>query len=279
MFVDVKTAMHALRDHSVKVIHVEMVNPVSGATTTTPKGFIPGAVTIDLDKEGSDHSFAAPHRRLTTTAFAKLLGKLGITSKDTVYVYDNFGIFCAPRLWFMLKMLGHQNAFVIDGGLPAYIGEGHTVEDTNANDQCEPTVYESAPSPELTLFVDADEVVTAINNQQQILDARAAGRFLGRVKEPRAGVRSGHMPGAINLPYTNLLENGRLADSSVLKQVFDEAGVDLSQTIITSCGSGITACVIGMAALQLGAQNVKIYDGSWTEWGSNLEYPVEVESA
>ena len=275
MFISAQTLIENHQKPGVKVLHVEMINPVSGAVSSTPDGYIPGALNIDLDKEGSDHHYDAPHRRLSPRDLSELLGTLGILPSDTIYLYDDFGLFCAPRLWFMLKALNHERVFVLDGGFPAYVQANGQIAPQTNNHRVSQTQY--TYTTQTRLFVDAEDVEERLANHYQVIDARSTARFKGKVREPRPGVRSGHMPGSLNLPYTALLKEGKLQSDTELLRAFKHAGVDLQLPITTSCGSGITACIVGMAALKLGASMVTIYDGSWAEWGADTRYAVEVD--
>lgn len=261
--------------NNVQVILVSMSNPVSGEKDTASDGYIPGAVKIDLDAEGSDHSGDLPHTLLSAQAMATLLGGLGISASTTLLLYDNYGLFCAPRLWWMLKALGHQRVCVLNGGMPAWKAKGLPVSQSlKSLESIEPVQY--LAQPQADWFCNSDGVVNALDNPDvTILDARSRPRFNGEVAEPRAGLRSGHMPGAVNVPFTELLTaNKSLASSDTLKSYFSNANIGLEQRLLCSCGSGVTACIVGMAALECGAQQVTVYDGSWAEWGAGNTFPV-----
>ena len=256
------------------VLFASMTNPVSGQADDPADGFIPGAVKFDLDGEGSDHTSSLPHTLPEQAVLSALFGKLGITTDKPVLIYDNSGMFCAPRVWWMLTAMGHSNAAVLNGGLPAWKAAGHDV----VSQPAEPASKEFTGTAGDDWFCNTDKVLTAIEEPSvTIWDARSRPRFEGSAPEPRAGLRSGHMPGAVNVPFTELLDNGTtLKSPAALKNYFTEHGIDLTKPIICSCGSGVTACVIGLAALEAGAEQVTVYDGSWSEWGGNSSLPVEV---
>ena len=256
------------------VLFASMTNPVSGQADDPADGFIPGAVKFDLDGEGSDHTSSLPHTLPEQAVLSALFGKLGITTDKPVLIYDNSGMFCAPRVWWMLTAMGHSNAAVLNGGLPAWKAAGHDV----VSQPAEPASKEFTGTAGDDWFCNTDKVLTAIEEPSvTIWDARSRPRFEGSAPEPRAGLRSGHMPGAVNVPFTELLDNGTtLKSPAALKNYFTEHGIDLTKPIICSCGSGVTACVIGLAALEAGAEQVTVYDGSWSEWGGNPSLPVEV---
>ena len=256
------------------VLFASMTNPVSGQADDPADGYIPGAIKFDLDGEGSDHASSLPHTLPDPASLSALFGKLDITTDKPVLIYDNSGMFCAPRVWWMLTAMGHKNAAVLNGGLPAWKTAGHDV----VSQPAKPVPQEFTGTAGDDWFCNTDKVLTAIEEPSvTIWDARSRPRFEGSAPEPRAGLRSGHMPGAVNVPFTELLDNGTtLKSPAALKNYFTEHGIDLTKPIICSCGSGVTACVIGLAALEAGAEQVTVYDGSWSEWGGNPSLPVEV---
>ncbi|MDC8831115.1 sulfurtransferase [Alteromonas gilva] len=258
---------------SYVVLFASMTNPVSGKADDPNDGFLPGAVKFDLDGEGSDHTSPLPHTLPAPDKLAAQLGRLGIENTSHVLIYDNLGMFCAPRVWWMLKSLGHKNVKVLNGGLPAWKAAGYPVSSSLTSRS--PATYQPVVEP--TWFCNSDKVLKASESASPlILDARSAGRFNGTAPEPREGLRSGHMPGAYSVPFGDLLDVGlALKPADKLKAFFNARNIDLSQPIICSCGSGVTACVVGIAALEAGATNVTVYDGSWSEWGGNHHLPVE----
>ncbi len=258
-----------------QVILVSMSNPVSGEKDTAKDGYLPDAIRIDLDAEGSDHSGEFPHTLLSPQAFATLLGSLGVSESTPLLLYDNYGLFCAPRLWWMLKSIGHQNVVVLNGGLPAWQAKGYPLSPAlKPADNNIPIEY--CPTPEENWFCDAAGIMNVLDQPEStILDARSRPRFNSQVAEPRPGLRSGHMPGAVNVPFTELLTDSILLSSpDTLKSYFEHHHIDLTNPLFCYCGSGVTACIVGMAALESGASRVTVYDGSWSEWGSSNTFPV-----
>jgi thiosulfate/3-mercaptopyruvate sulfurtransferase len=232
-------------------------------------GHIPGAVFYDLDAL-SDHSTDLPHMLTAPESFARDIGALGVGDGDMVVAYDGAGIFSAARLWWMLKAMGHDKAAVLDGGLPKWNAEGRPLE--TGISRAEPAHFTARPRREQVRSFDQ---VKAAMGQSQILDARSASRFTGEEKEPRAGLRSGHIPGSVNVHYRSLLHpDGTMKTSEDLRRLFAEKGVDLRAPIITSCGSGVSAAIIMLALAQLNAPDTSLYDGSWTEWGGRADAPV-----
>ena len=203
--------------------------------------------------------------------FADAVGILGIAASDTIVIYDGVGLFTAPRVWWMMRTFGAKDVCILDGGFPAWQAASLPVETGPAAP--EPRHFEVVFDRSTVLFL--DEMKAAVGDKaMQIADARPADRFAGKVEEPRPGVRAGHMPGAISLPFLDLARDGRLKPADELRRVFENAGIDPDAPVVTSCGSGVTAAVINLALESLGNRGTKLYDGSWTEWGSAKDTPV-----
>lgn len=256
------------------VLFASMTNPVSGQADNPADGFLPGAIKINLDGEGSDHDSGLPHTLPSTERLSGLFGELGISINKPVLIYDNSGLFCAPRVWWMLKAMGHDEAFILNGGLPAWKAANRKV----VSELTTPTKCQFDGQPVDHWFCGTSMVLSALSDPDvTIWDARSRPRFNGKAPEPRAGLRSGHMPGAINVPFTELLDNGiSLQSKETLQAYFAKHNIDLTKPVICSCGSGVTACVIGLAALEAGAHTITVYDGSWSKWGGDESLPVEV---
>lgn len=231
---------------------------------------IPGARRFDIDTDFSDPGSGLPHTMPGAEHLQERLRAIGINDASTVVVYDAAGIYSAPRAWWMLRAAGLERVAVLDGGLPAWEAARQTVEPG-------PAAYDGAAGdvvvrPDAGAFVDADHLAAVLGGAGDavVLDARSRERFAGDAPEPRPGLRAGHMAGAANLPFAELVRDGRMASVPELRRAFDEAapGVLTGQRgLITSCGSGVTACVLALGAELAGEARVAVYDGSWADWG------------
>ena len=231
---------------------------------------IPGAVFFDVDMV-VDPDSTLPHMLPRPNVFAQHAGAMGISADDTIVIYDGPGFFSAPRVWWMFRVMGVYQVYILDGGLDGWKAAGYPVTSeptkTAAN-----VFHANFDAARVASLADMRRIVES--HESQIADARSAGRFTGIDPEPRAGLRSGHMPGARNVPSTSLSENGQFLPLDRLREKLEGAGLDLSQPIVTSCGSGVTAAVIALALESLGHTDNKLYDGSWTEWGGQGDTPV-----
>ena len=268
----VSTAWLAERLGSVRVVDGSWHMPAearNGAAEYLQR-HIPGAVFFDIDHV-ADHDTDLPHMLPTPEAFAQAAGALGLSRETDIVVYDVHGIRSAARVWWTLRVMGYDKVHVLDGGLRKWLAEGRPVE---AGDVV-PQPVTVAPRFEAELVRNAQDVQAILQSDAaRMLDARSAARFRGEAPEPRAGLRSGHMPGAANLPWEQVIaEDGTLRPAEDLKSVFDQAGVDLAKPIVTTCGSGVTASVLAWALARLGIC-AAVYDGSWSEWGGLADAPI-----
>ncbi|MEU9147598.1 sulfurtransferase [Streptomyces sp. NPDC048349] len=235
---------------------------------------IPGARPFDLDGHLSDHEAPAPHTMPAPARFAEALRDLGLHDTDTVVVYDGAGIYSSARAWWMLRAMGFDRVAVLDGGLPAWTAAGLPVE--NARPAYDGPRGSFTPRPRPGLLVDAAAVTGALADPAAaVLDARTRERFAGTAPEPRAGLRGGHMPGALNLPFGDLQRDGGLMrPAGELREAFAALAGE-RERLYFSCGSGVTACVLALGADLAGYRRLAVYDGSWSEWGlPSAERPV-----
>ncbi len=232
---------------------------------------VPGAIFFDQDVV-VDPDSPLPHTLPRPEVFAQHVGSMGISADDTIVVYDGPGVFSAPRVWWMFRVMGVFQVYLLDGGFDGWKMEGRSI--TAERTKIAPCVFFANFDEEHV--ADLAEMRRIVKTgESQIADARPAGRFQGVEPEPRAGVRSGHMPGAKSVPALTLSENGKLFPVNRLREVLQDAGIDLSKPVVTSCGSGITAAAITLALESVGHTDNKLYDGSWTEWGGRSDTPVE----
>jgi len=226
---------------------------------------LPGAVYFDVDAV-SDHSNPLPHMYPSAEQFGRDVGGLGVSNADTVVVYDSGGWVAAPRAWWMFLAYGHSNVRILDGGLKKWKAEGRKVESGEV--KAKPATFKASYDPRRVRSIE-QMVANVASRAEQVIDARAADRFEGRAAEPRPGIRSGHIPGARNVPYGQLFDaaTGAMKPLDDLRKAFTGAGVNFDAPIVTSCGSGVSAGVLTLALYRLGITDTALYDGSWSEWG------------
>jgi thiosulfate/3-mercaptopyruvate sulfurtransferase len=250
------------------------VTPTIDTHTRYLASHIPGAIFFDIE-DISDHTTPLPHMLPTAEAFSRSMSSLGISDNATIIVYEQESVFSAPRAWWTLRTFGAQHVFLLDGGLRAWTEAGLPIESGPV--QHAPGTFHAKLNPEAVkdLYQLKEKIASHQQIPQQILDARSAARFNGTAPEPRLGLSAGHMPGATSVPFTELVEDGRLKPADKLHKLFAAKNIDLQQPITTTCGSGVTAAVIALSLAIVGAPNVSLYDGSWAEYAQQPDSIIE----
>lgn len=233
---------------------------------------IPNAIFFDIEGKFSDHAVNLPHTLVDEETFTKEVQNLGINSDSIIVCYDRWGVYSSPRVWWMFKAMGHKEVYVLDGGLPAW--KANNFETNSVHFQ--PTEKGSFKADfQQDWFADKQVMLNSINDQSKtIVDARSEGRYKGTSPEPRQGLRSGHIPNSKNLFFENVLDGSHYKSKQELKLIFEKL-TNKNQENIFSCGSGITASILALASTVAGFPNVKVYDGSWSEWGADESLPIE----
>ena len=234
-------------------------------------GHIPGARRFDIDAI-SDKSNPLPHMLPSPEQFAAQVGALGVGDGTTIVLYDGIGLYGAARVWWTFRAFGSDNVRVLDGGMPKWKAENRPLETGPAKSRAAKTF---TPKFNRNLVASIDDVQKVLlDKTAQVVDARAADRFRGEAPEPRPGMRGGHMPGSFNVPFGEVLKDGRLTSHDEIAAAFTKAGVDLDQPVFSSCGSGVTASILTFAIEALGKRPGRVYDGSWSEWGGRQDTPI-----
>lgn len=232
---------------------------------------IPGAVFFDIDAI-ADTSIPLPHMVAGEAKFAAMAGALGIGEADRIVVYDSLGLYSAARVWWNFRIMGAAQVFVLDGGLPKWLAEARPVE--SGAPYPLPARFKARLRPGAVISAPGIIALLETPGGAQIVDVRPAARFNAEVDEPRLGLRRGHIPGSLNLPFGELIEDGALRAAAALLARLRTAGVDPGKPVISTCGSGVTAPILNLALAVAGYDRMQVYDGSWAEWGANPGLPI-----
>ena len=264
--IDASDAIGRLGDDNVVFLDASWTYPGGPQPRTTR--VIPGSIRFDIDDVAEPGS-RLPHTLPSPDVFSEKVSALGISNATQVIAYDRMGVFTAPRVWWMFRVMGHDRVQVLNGGMPAWIDADGPVTDVTSQPVA-PGGFKAAFRPHLYAATE-DVKAGTVSAGTSILDARSAARFAGHAAEPRPGMRAGHMPGAVSLPYTCLVDENGYLDTCLLPAAL---ATNDENSIITTCGSGVTACIISLALYERGKDS-RVYDGSWSEWGSRDDLPVE----
>ncbi|MFM2586735.1 sulfurtransferase [Vibrio sp. TBV020] len=246
---------------------------IPGEVEKDKTNLIPNSLRFDYDQDFCDPNASLPHMMPSEERFNSLAQKLGINNNTTIVVYDNSGTFASPRAWWMFKAMGHKEVYILDGGLTEWNLEGLELSQEYAQTNSQGDFQGNLDS---RFFVSADYVLQQIDNAKSlIVDARSRARFNSEVAEPRAGIRSGHIPNSVCQPFAELINHHKLKPSDELKLILSDVLSESTTQTIFSCGSGVTACIVLLAAEIVGYSNLAVYDGSWTEWGSDERFPIQ----
>lgn len=259
-----------LNDDNLIVLDASMADPVNKQTVA--EGVIPGAIRFDFSHHVVDENSAQSNTMPSSEVFQQKVRELGINQTSFLVVYDNAGLFSAARAWYMFKVMGFDNVAILKGGLPSWVKHGFDVSSEHASAKA---TGDFVAKPVKQGFADKRQVLDAINDPDVVIvDARGYGRFSGQEAEPRQGMRSGHIPSSLNLHYANLVSQGSLLDKAALCDIFEEL-TPKPEHFIFSCGSGVTACILALAAEIAGFTSYQVYDGSWSEWGKDNLLPID----
>jgi len=263
------------KEENLKIIDVSMKTVIGKQPIiNTSLTVIPNSIYLDLSSDLVDTANQTVHAFPLKEQVLDALLKLGITQKTTIVLYDKQGIYSSPRVWWVLRSFGVENVYILDGGLPAWIKQGYPT--SSKYNECPMSLNAPSLTYSDNAVVTKQQVLDNISNPKfSVLDVRASSRFLGEVQDPRKGVRSGHIPKSINFPFETVLNDNKYKSPEELQNIFSEISNDKSVQLAFSCGSGITACITLVAALLAGYHHVSLYDGSWSEWGSDMSLPIE----
>lgn len=269
--IDIKKLRELITTNKVIILDAT-IHKVNEKIDNSNKILIPNSLFFDIEGTFSDHNSGLPNTMVDAKTFESNVQQLGIDKDSVVVIYDRWGVYSSPRAWWMFRYMGHQQTYVLNGGIKAWQDAGLTIVTSHSNPQKSGNFTANVrPS----WFEDTKSVLKALQQHSaSIVDARGAARFSGKNPEPRPGLRAGHIPTATNLSYDQVLDGAYMKDNVALQALFTNHTHKDTPTIFT-CGSGVTAAILALAAYQIGNENISVYDGSWAEWGSNPNLPIE----
>jgi thiosulfate/3-mercaptopyruvate sulfurtransferase len=234
---------------------------------------IPGARQCDLENRFIDADSPLPHTLPSTAVFTRQAQSLGINTDSVIVIYDNQGVYAAPRAWWMFRIMGHEQVYVLDGGLPEWQRQGHATQSAFAQASRQGNIQGVFQAQRVCTRA---QLLSSLGTPgTRVVDARSEARFSGQAPEPRPGLRGGHIPGSVNVPFLDLMDGCKFAPRSMLAEKFTVSGIKPEDRLIFSCGSGITACIVLLAAAVVGYQSLALYDASWSEWGADPDLPID----
>ena len=261
-------------DDNLILLDATVEHSVVGEQLEGPRHYLPNSQAFDIEKVFVDLTSSLPNTMPSSDKFSQEAKNLGINDDSIVVIYDERGLYSAPRAWWMFKCMGHEHVYVLNGGIKAWQAMGYPLSDTLGVDLYAQGNF--VAHYQADKIYSAQDVLAAINTPNtMIVDVRGEGRFNGTVQEPREGMRSGHIPSSINLPFSKVLAGHQYLPNEELSALLKQYQFDQAEKLVFSCGSGLTACIVLLAAYCVGYTNMAVYDGSWSEWGADHSLPIE----